>query len=205
MLCYVMLYCVVLCYIMLLYYIILYCIILCYIVLCCVVLCCVVLCCVVIYYIILYYIILYYIIILTSQKMDIVCMTNTASRLRNHCCYWEATILSLCTAELHVTINNVKIVNAAQKFVCCDFTSPASAKCIVVFTYSAQYRSLSGFNHNSHFLDRFSQQFSVSNFMEIRQPEAAVIVADKRTNRWTDIKVNQSRYRPGVTQRVPGS
>jgi hypothetical protein len=41
-------------------------------------------------------------------------------------------MLSLCTAELHVTFNNVKIVNVAKKFVCGEFTLPAITKCTMV-------------------------------------------------------------------------
>ena len=42
-------------------------------------------------------------------------------------------MLSLSTAELHVTINNVKIVNVAQKFVCGEYTWTAIRNCTVVF------------------------------------------------------------------------
>ena len=55
-------------------------------------------------------------------------------RSRNHCCNGYATTYSLCTAELHVTVNNTKILIVARKCFYGEFMSPATPQRTLVFT-----------------------------------------------------------------------
>ena len=49
-------------------------------------------------------------------------------RSRNHCCSGKATMHSLCIAEVHVTVNCIKILSVAQQCFCGEFMSPATTK-----------------------------------------------------------------------------
>jgi hypothetical protein len=39
---------------------------------------------------------------------------NVVALSRNHCCNGEATMSSVCFVELHVAVNNIKILSVAQ-------------------------------------------------------------------------------------------
>jgi hypothetical protein len=45
---------------------------------------------------------------------------------RNYCCNGKATKSPLCTAELHVSVNNIKILSVAQQCLYEEFISPAT-------------------------------------------------------------------------------
>jgi hypothetical protein len=47
-------------------------------------------------------------------------------RSRNRHCSGNATMLSVYNVELHVTVNNIKILSVAQKCFCDEFMSPAT-------------------------------------------------------------------------------
>jgi hypothetical protein len=40
---------------------------------------------------------------------------NTVARSCNHCCYENATTLFLCIVDLHVAVNNMKLLTAAME------------------------------------------------------------------------------------------
>jgi hypothetical protein len=56
--------------------------------------------------------------------MDVQC--NTVARYLNHCCNGNTTMPSLCTVQLHVTVNNIKILNSTHKKIYGEFVSPAT-------------------------------------------------------------------------------
>jgi hypothetical protein len=53
-------------------------------------------------------------------------------------------MLSLSTTELHDTINNIKKLNVAQKFVCGEFMSPAITKCTTGIYVTSSYKMYYG-------------------------------------------------------------
>ena len=53
---------------------------------------------------------------------------NNLARSRNHCCNWKTKMHSLCTVEIHVTVNNIKVQGVAQKCFCGEFIVIGSNK-----------------------------------------------------------------------------
>ena len=64
---------------------------------------------------------------------------NIAARSRYYCCNINATMRSLCTAELHVTANNIKIPGVTQKLFYVEFMTPTTMKRTYAFTPSIEY------------------------------------------------------------------
>lgn len=53
---------------------------------------------------------------------------NTAPRSHNHCCNGNATMRSLCTAELHIAINNTRTMSVAQQRFYEELLSPKNTQ-----------------------------------------------------------------------------
>ena len=111
---------------------------------------------------------------------------NSVARSRMHCWRGNATMYVLCTVELHVTSNNIKI------FI--DNTA-VLLRWICVASYSNTYCGLPV--KCSIFLVQFEPDlmefigrfFSpVSKFTKIRPVGAALILADRRTDRHDDAR-----------------
>ena len=97
-----------------------------------------------------------------------------------------------CIVELHVTVNNIKPLSLATetqegipfvllpgyKIVC----TAANSQIVVRSSWEVPYVFVP-FQPNLEFLVRFSYNFPVSHFSKIRRVGAALIHADRRTDR----------------------
>jgi len=53
-------------------------------------------------------------------------ISSIVARSRNRHCSGSATMLSVHNVELHVTVNDIKILSVAQKYFYGEFMSPAT-------------------------------------------------------------------------------
>jgi len=53
---------------------------------------------------------------------------KTVKHSNNYCCKVKAAMLSVCTGEVHVTVNNMEILDVAQQCFYGDFLSPCQKK-----------------------------------------------------------------------------
>ena len=56
---------------------------------------------------------------------------NIVARSRYYCCNGNATMRSLCIAELHVTAKNIKIPGVRQKFFYGEFMTPPAINALM--------------------------------------------------------------------------
>jgi len=88
---------------------------------------------------------------------------------------------SLCTAELHITANNIKIPGVRQKLFYGEFmTPPAMQRTLCLHV---KYRTfLSDFNQIPSFSMNCHEKSPVPNFTEIRHVAMALTHPDRRTD-----------------------
>ena len=123
--------------------------------------------------------------------------------LSNHSCHGNVNIRSLCIVDLHVAFNNIKLLNIAteiQQWI--PFAMLSSYKIFRIAVNNIEF--LMSSCKVRHIFVRFLDKFGVSrqiirrsppiyNFMEIRPVEAAMILAERRTDGHD--KVNRRRLR----------
>jgi hypothetical protein len=64
----------------------------------------------------------------TNNKQDRQCTYNNVVRSRNHCCNGNPIIRSVRFVELHVAVNNIKIISVAQICLYGEIMWPATIK-----------------------------------------------------------------------------
>jgi len=67
-------------------------------------------------------------ILVTNDKQDRLCTHNNVVSSRNHCCNGNPIIRSVRFVELHVTVNNTKIISVAKICLYGEFMWPATIK-----------------------------------------------------------------------------
>ena len=85
---------------------------------------------------------------------------------------------SVCIAEMHITLNNIKILHVAQTCFYGEFVASINKKHLGLHVKYPIF--LSDFKHIWIFTTDFQKKFPISSFMEIRLVQVVLINEDRR-------------------------